>query len=94
MRQLDIVVVRTIEREYGVVVEQLERERQEASRRSQRLQEKLKELQKERDSALKKAAEYKTKLAEAKEGARKEVTGLQTSLSKVRELHGSVACLI
>lgn len=81
-----VVVVRTTEREYGVVVEQLERERQEASRRSHRLQEKLKELQKERDAALKKAAEYKTKLAEAKEAARKEVTSLQARLSKVRRL--------
>lgn len=65
------------------MVQQLEKERQEASRRSQRLQEKLKEVQKERDSALKKGADYKAKLAEAKEGARKEVTSLQTRLTKV-----------
>ena len=72
-----------MEREYVVVVDQLEKERQEASRRSQSLQEKLKELQKERDSALKKAGEYKSKMAEGKEAARKEITNLQSKLSKV-----------
>lgn len=78
-----VVPSRSTEREYRVVVEQLERERQEASRRSQRLQEKLKELQKERDTALRKAADYRTKQTEAKEAARKEITGLQARLSKV-----------
>jgi uncharacterized coiled-coil DUF342 family protein len=73
-----------MEVEYNVVVEQLEQERQEASRRSQRLQEKLKELQKERDTALKKGSEYKAKLIEAKESCRKDVLGLQSKLVKVR----------
>lgn len=74
---------RTIEREYTVVVEQLESERKEASKRSQKLQGKLGELQKERDSAFKKGSEYKAKLAEVKEGCRKEMTDLQARLAKV-----------
>ena len=76
-------VFRTTEREYTVVVEQLESERQEASKRSQKLQEKLSGLQNERDSALKKGSEYKAKLAEVKEGCRKEITNLQARLAKV-----------
>lgn len=71
-----------------MVVEQLEQERQEASRRSQRLQEKLKELQKERDAALKKGSEYKAKFAEAKEGCRKDTANLQAKLAKVRRARG------
>ncbi len=69
--------------EYGVVVEQLDQERQETSKRSQRLQEKLKDLQKERNSALKKVSEYKTKLAEGKDSFRKEIAALQARLTKV-----------
>lgn len=81
---VDHFFFRTTEIEYGVVVEQLEQERQEASKRSQRLQEKVKELQKERDLALNKVSEYKSKLSEAKEGSKKELTGLQARLAKVR----------
>ena len=75
---------RTTEVEYGAVVEQLEQERQEASKRSQRLQEKLKEIQKERDSALKKTSEYKAKLAEARESDRNEMVALQSKVAKVK----------
>ena len=66
------------------MVEQLEQERQEASKKLQRFQDRLKEMQKERDSAVKKGVEYKAKLAEAKESGRKEITGLQARLAKVR----------
>lgn len=82
-QQLREEQAKTTEVEYGVVVEQLEQERQEASRRSQRLQEKLKEVQRERDLALKKGSELKTRLSDVKEGCRKEVAALQSRLAKV-----------
>ena len=85
---------RTTEVEYGVVLEQLEQERKEASKRSQRLQQKLKDVQKERDTALKKGSEYKSKLAEAKESSRKELAGLQAKLDKVcSSISQSLPCL-
>lgn len=66
-----------------MVVEQLEQERQESRRRLQRVQERVKGLEKERDTALKKLSEYKGKLSGVKEGGRKETAALQTQLAKV-----------
>ncbi len=66
-----------------MAVDQLELERQEASKRLQRLQFKLKEMQGEMDLAYKKGSEYKAKLVEAKENGRKGIADLQASLAKV-----------
>ena len=39
----------------------------------------------ERDSAVKKASDLKTKLSNMKDGNRKDITGLQAKLAKVRK---------
>lgn len=66
-----------------MVTEQLKQERQGTSERAQKLQHRLKEMQQERDTALKQMADSKLKLTEAKESSRKEVADLQEKLVEV-----------
>ena len=73
------------------VIEQLEQERSAESKRSRRLKEELKKSQSEREQALKKLVETKSRLAEVKEANRKDVTALQNKLAKVHiHLHVSI----
>ena len=44
-------------------------------------------LTQERDGALKKVTEYKSKLAEMKQSGRKDISALQTKLAKVRGVY-------
>ncbi len=59
------------------MVEQLEKERKEASERAKKLQQKLHDIQKDRDNTRSKLADYKKRLAEQKEISSKEISELQ-----------------
>ena len=65
------------------VVQQLETDRSEASRRARRLQEELKATGREREEGAKKMAELSSQLAQAKKQRRKDITTLQEKLTKV-----------
>ena len=63
--------------------DQLEQEKQGTSNRAQKLQHRLKEIQQEKDTALKRMTDYQLKLTEAKETSRKEIANLQEKLIEV-----------
>lgn len=73
--------------EYSAVVEQLERERKEASERAKKLHQKVKEMQEDRDATHRKMADYKSRLAALKESSSKETADLQAKVMNV-----SVSC--
>ena len=69
------------------MIQQLEQDRAVASKRARRMKEELKQVQAERDTAIKAAVELKNKLTLVKEASRKEIIALQQKVAKVGRVH-------